>query len=296
VWLINFTVERLTLAGFKVKSKVIIQARRKAAQGLRPPPLQASSPLLSQLTSGPEETLVLRNLDSGLELDLALENSPDFSKALATLTASDERKTAVFGAQRRAANYRFLEAVRTNSVKVCESVLIDGDLSDLPHVNSRFEDSFTALHYAASLGLTDIVKLLVQYHATLEVRTTRLQTPLHLAAIAGHADTVQVLAEAGANVNCGDTDLWTPLHYAAQGSDWLVATVLLRHGADLGLKNSEGLTAGQLVKREEGEGKRALLDESMASVETHECSGEKETEWRKRLLSVESPLFLAVPS
>lgn len=296
MWLINFTVERLTLAGFKAKSKVIIQARRKAAQGLRPPPFQASSPLLSQLIAGPEETVVLRNLDSGLELDLALENSPDFPKALAALTAADERTTATFGAQRRAANYRLLEAVRTNNLQTCENMLNTAELSALPQVNSRFEENFTVLHYAANLGLTDIVLLLIQHQANFEVRTNRLQTPLHLAAIAGHADTVQALAEAGANVNCGDADLWTPLHYAAKSSDWVTATVLLRHAADLGLKNGNGQTAGQLVKREEGEGKLALLDESMASVETHECSCEKEAEWRKRLLSGESPFLLAVQS
>lgn len=284
-------MERLTLAGFKARTKVIIQAKRQCP---RLAPVQGHSPLLSQFTPVTDDTVVIRNLDTGLELDLALENLQEFPKALAVLTESEVGKAKLFGEERRHVNRKLMEAVRSNDVTTCEEMLDSGDPRQVPNIDSRFDDNLTALHYAASLGFTQLVLVLIHHHANLEARNTRLQTPMHLAASNGHAETVQALAEAGANVNCGDADLWTPLHYAANSSYWSVATALLTHSADLGLKNTEGLTPYELVRRDAPEGKKTMLDVSISSVETHELSMEKEADWRKKLMGSESTGLLAV--
>ena len=59
---------------------------------------------------------------------------------------------------------------------------------------------YTPLHYASRDGHIDIVKLLVDLGADIEVRTDFGSTPLHLASYRGHIDMVKLLVDLDADI------------------------------------------------------------------------------------------------
>lgn len=83
---------------------------------------------------------------------------------------------------------------------------------------------YTALHFAAENGYTEIVKLLISRGARVMNRNKREQTALHLACQMQHLDTVECLLQSGADVNAMDLDRKTPLYYALNGKE---ATAIL---------------------------------------------------------------------
>lgn len=89
------------------------------------------------------------------------------------------------------------------------------------------------------------------------------ETPLTLAALNGRSKMVEILLKDGAQINHQTTNGWTALMFAARGSCFqntcdgmhetndLVETVkvLVKHGADQNLKNSDDMTAWLLATR-----------------------------------------------
>jgi hypothetical protein len=82
--------------------------------------------------------------------------------------------------------------------QVAEALLQNG-----ANANAMSEEG-TPLCLAAKYGYTQVVRLLLKYHADIELASKGLfkgATPLFMAATEGHADTVQLLVDHGANVN-----------------------------------------------------------------------------------------------
>lgn len=102
------------------------------------------------------------------------------------------------------------------------------------------------LHAAASSGLVDICKLLLQRGAEIESKdegiTASGATPLAYAASGGHTKVVSCLLEHGANINAQDSFDSTPLHRAAYKGHSEAAQVLIEKGADKTIKDKYGRT------------------------------------------------------
>nr|XP_011718305.1 ankyrin repeat and SOCS box protein 16 [Macaca nemestrina] len=102
----------------------------------------------------------------------------------------------------------------------------------------------TALHEACARAQLDCVRLLLTFGAKANVLTEEGMTPLHLCTIPESLQCAKLLLEAGATVNlaAGESQE-TPLHVAAaRGLEQHVA-LYLEHGADVGLRTSQGETA-----------------------------------------------------
>eukprot|EP00284_Hemiselmis_tepida_P006946 CAMPEP_0174939348 /NCGR_PEP_ID=MMETSP1355-20121228/66289_1 /TAXON_ID=464990 /ORGANISM="Hemiselmis tepida, Strain CCMP443" /LENGTH=344 /DNA_ID=CAMNT_0016186359 /DNA_START=18 /DNA_END=1048 /DNA_ORIENTATION=+ len=119
----------------------------------------------------------------------------------------------------------------------------------------------TALHAAVkSQGHVDSVKHLLNAGARVDAQTHNGNTALLLAAACGHIDCCRVLVRSKANVNmvC-EFDGDTPLHRAVREGHAKIVTLLIDHGAVVGHKNLEGLTAAQIAeKRKKGDILEAL--------------------------------------
>ncbi|EFW99908.1 ankyrin unc44 [Grosmannia clavigera kw1407] len=124
-----------------------------------------------------------------------------------------------------------------------------GRLSQARHLlNENADPSFhtgngwTPLHAASWNGHPEIVKLLIQHHASLEIKY-KTRTPLQKAAERGYLEIVRILIDGGANVEAGATDGFTPLFIAADKGFGAVVTLLLDHNANVNASTAYGWTS-----------------------------------------------------
>ena len=101
-------------------------------------------------------------------------------------------------------------------------------------INARYH-LLTPLHVASAHGHDDVVHLLLQHNAEVNVRCTSggRWTPLLSASRFGHANAVQLLLEHGADVTAQNVHHCTSLWFASYGGHVEVVGLLLEHGADI---------------------------------------------------------------
>ncbi|HOJ00912.1 MAG TPA: ankyrin repeat domain-containing protein [Anaerolineaceae bacterium] len=73
------------------------------------------------------------------------------------------------------------------------------------------------LHFAAN-SRADIIRLLIDHGADVNVRDGNGKTPLHCAAVTANLENMRALLENGADVNAADNDDNTPLMLARRGT------------------------------------------------------------------------------
>lgn len=95
----------------------------------------------------------------------------------------------------------------------------------------------TPLQYAASGGHREVVQLLIQAKANLDLHDTHGRTPMMWAAQKRQAAVVSQLIKAGADVNATAKGGWTALRYARQAEDTLSAEMLIAAGAKDGMED-----------------------------------------------------------
>ena len=109
---------------------------------------------------------------------------------------------------------------------------------------------WTPLHLAVHDEQPDVVNLLLERGADMEILSSRGQTALYMASSLGSAEVVRLLIDHGADVNaeCADYEdgkevQWTPLHAAAYKDHPDIALLLLEHGANTEIRSSQNQTA-----------------------------------------------------
>lgn len=147
----------------------------------------------------------------------------------------------------------------------------------LPHIRKYLDDgmpadfqidkAFSLLHCAAAGGQIDMIKLLLEHGAKIDITANYTYvpryrefecengwTPLLIAAENGHVEAMQLLLDRGANIEAEDENCWTPLHIAAANGHVEAMRLLLDRGANIEAHNAshhdpdlEGLTPLGLV-------------------------------------------------
>jgi Ankyrin repeats (3 copies)/Ankyrin repeats (many copies) len=99
-----------------------------------------------------------------------------------------------------------------------------------------------ALHAASRYGHAEVVYLLLQRNADVNIRSTYYVkwTPLHFASANGHAKVVPLLLEHGADINAQSTSDSTPLKFASENGHLEVVQLLLACGADVHIRDTSG--------------------------------------------------------
>lgn len=111
------------------------------------------------------------------------------------------------------------------------------------NLEPRSDSNSWHLHLACRYGQIEIAKLLLQYGAK-PVSDLSGVTAVHLAAKNGHANLIKLLAEFEASVNVADQwSAWTPVFYAAFQGHIDCLQQLLDAGADITIRDESGHTA-----------------------------------------------------
>ncbi|XP_054989251.1 caskin-2 isoform X2 [Sorex araneus] len=97
------------------------------------------------------------------------------------------------------------------------------------NVNYQDADGFSALHHAALGGSLELISLLLDAQATVDIKDSNGMRPLHYAAWQGRLEPVRLLLRAAAAVNAASLDGQIPLHLAAQYGHYEVSEMLLQH-------------------------------------------------------------------
>jgi ankyrin repeat protein len=125
---------------------------------------------------------------------------------------------------------------------ICEDALkLDKDVLNINICNS---DGFTPLHVASMHGRLDMVRLLLDAGAWINVVTrTRSVTPLHLACQNRCTEAAKLLLQSGdCDLDIQDSGGNTALHYASVTGNARLVELILKHSPILDLKNSNGRT------------------------------------------------------
>ncbi|PGH07901.1 hypothetical protein AJ80_07941 [Polytolypa hystricis UAMH7299] len=109
-------------------------------------------------------------------------------------------------------------------------------------VNVKNANGDTPLHSAAGSSKEEIVRLLLDAGADIDDMTKSGSTPLHSAVSACREDIVKLLLDAGANVDDMTKAGYTPLDYAVLEHREDIVELLLDAGADVNMKGVKGST------------------------------------------------------
>lgn len=124
---------------------------------------------------------------------------------------------------------------RARTEEVARILLYNG-----ANVHARCRKGETALHSSALNGFEDVVSVLIEFGAKVNIRDEDYRTPLHLA---GTAKVVRILLESGADPNAKDKNGRTALHYGVRYFHLQEnIPVLLEFGADSNLQADDGKT------------------------------------------------------
>lgn len=120
---------------------------------------------------------------------------------------------------------------------------------------------------------------LIEHGAHINEQCNAGWTPLHKACLKGYVEIVQLLCQSGAKLDVQSTEERdTPLHDACSNGHKEVVEVLLTHGANPTLSNSEGLFPHEMVDDGYPDVKQIVLDAQRAWKETHRESNDNDRE------------------
>jgi len=105
------------------------------------------------------------------------------------------------------------------------------------------ENGKSSLHYAAESGHEDLVGLLLDQGANINIQNPKNgSTPLHLASFYGHSSVVSLLMKRGCNPNVPNNHQVTALHAACDNNKIACVEALIKGGANMESKDKKGAT------------------------------------------------------
>lgn len=126
----------------------------------------------------------------------------------------------------------------------------------------------------AKEGHTEVIRLLLNRGAGINLTTAEGNAPLHLASEQGHLPVVQLLMNSGPDINLPNKRGDTALHMACAQNHHEVATLLHKNGGDIQCKNAAGKRPTDLAlnKKIKQLGKKTRQKERLADWGTRNNS------------------------
>ncbi|XP_062999395.1 caskin-1 [Elgaria multicarinata webbii] len=117
-------------------------------------------------------------------------------------------------------------------------------LGSAKRVNVNFQDTdgFSALHHAALNGNIELISLLLEAQAAVDIKDNKGMRPLHYAAWQGKKEPMKLVLKGGSSVNIPSDEGQIPLHLAAQHGHYDVSEMLLQHQSNPCILDNSGKT------------------------------------------------------
>ena len=168
------------------------------------------------------------------------------------------------------AGHTCLTAAATNGHTETVRYLVGLKEVEVDHTD---DEDGTALHWAAENNHADVVQVLIDAGADIEVRNNGGNSPLHFACSSGSLDVVKLLVRAGAGVCVTDNDGDTCLMFAAcNGHTETVRYLVGLPEVEVDHADGEGRTALHLVAGYHADVVQVLIDAG-ANIEARDNSG-----------------------
>ena len=151
----------------------------------------------------------------------------------------------------------FFQAVCSGNTVSTKYLLSTGCID----VNCVDDSGFTALHHAASLDNTTMIRLLHAHQANINARMKDESgaAPIHVATMYGSLDAIVTLHHLGCDISAFDDDDLTPLHYAVESEDVNIISLLLKLNANVTACGSSGAPLHIAAKKDNLEIIRVLV-------------------------------------
>ena len=130
----------------------------------------------------------------------------------------------------------FLESAKNDDVQTLLACIETGKFN----IDSADATGMTALHYAASFGHIQIVKILVEKGARINKKNDWGETCLHYAAKYGSLCTVEFLVTKGGDIFAEDQSRWTPFIDSVDSGSLNVTVFLATKGSDMNRRSRDG--------------------------------------------------------
>ncbi|XP_033764387.1 E3 ubiquitin-protein ligase MIB2-like isoform X2 [Pecten maximus] len=137
----------------------------------------------------------------------------------------------------QAASANIVQAASQNDINTIQQVL-----SQTPDKVNFTQDGKTALHLACYEGHSQIVTLLLEHKADLDLKDGEGDSALHYAAFGKETETMKQLLDKGAKVNIVNKAGHSPLHISIGKACVEAVQVLVQFGSDVNIKASDGDT------------------------------------------------------
>jgi len=134
-------------------------------------------------------------------------------------------------------------ACQWQNYDVVKQLIDHGAKANLVEDGHGLRRNYYPLIVAAQKRKPEIVQLLLDAGAHVDVRDEDDSTPLYIACRNGRSDIARLLIEAGADVNARGAGGWIPLHWACYHGYPETVHLLLDHGAEPVIKDVHGQTA-----------------------------------------------------
>ena len=131
--------------------------------------------------------------------------------------------------------------------EICELLIQNGADVNARRTKGSNKD-WTSLMYASYDSKLDIMNLLLENGALIDIRTPSLHSAYLIAAQYGTPDAVEFLINNGAELNCTDSDGDSALICAAKNEQTDNIKLLIEYGVDINIRNKDGKRAIDYAK------------------------------------------------
>jgi ankyrin repeat protein len=135
-----------------------------------------------------------------------------------------------------------------NKIEIMEFLLAQQHLVNSEFLDAVESDGSTALHYATNEGYFEIVKMLVNAGANIDIPDNQKNTPLHISAFNNKIEIMEFLIAKQLQVNPeslnakGEDYGWTALHHASIMGNFENGKMLVMAGASIDIPDNDGNT------------------------------------------------------